>query len=450
MKRAFEINFDGIVGPTHNYSGLSWGNEASNSSYNETSNPQQAALQGLAKMKFLMDLGLKQGFFLPQERPLISILNAMGFIGTTESIVAEAKKKTPWVFNKVSSASSMWAANAATVTPSTDSASQKVQFTTANLHNKFHRSIEAEATTKQLKLIFPNPVFFEHHGHLPQHHLLSDEGAANHARVAKSHADPGIHIFGYGNTRITDDEVEPQKFPARQSKQASEAISRQHKIYEKQVVISQINPHAIDEGVFHMDVCLTSNENVMMLHENTFHKQPDTLNQIRSKLEAFSDANLIPLIVPRDVIPLDVAVKSYLFNSQIITLPDGKMNIIAPAECIQFPSVTKYIAELVESRDNPITEAHYINLRQSMKNGGGPACLRLRVTVNETELEEVNPKFLLTEELYKSLVLWVKKHYRTSLLPEDLSDPKFIEENFTALDELTSLLDIGPIYDFQK
>ena len=57
----FEANFDGLVGPTHNYAGLSVGNVASLNNAKNTSNPKQAAKQGLAKMKALADLGMVQG-----------------------------------------------------------------------------------------------------------------------------------------------------------------------------------------------------------------------------------------------------------------------------------------------------------------------------------------------------------------------------------------------------
>lgn len=409
-----------------------------------------AALQGLQKMKFLMDMGLKQAVLPPHERPFIPLLKQIGFNGTDEAIIKEAGRYAPWIFRYATSASSMWTANAATVTPSLDSANKKVQFTPANLHSKLHRSLEAGTTGTILKAIFKNPVFFEHHDPLPAHDYFADEGAANHIRFAKSHANPGVHLFVYGNSRITDDEIVPQKYPARQSKEASQAIAELHKIYPKQVIIAQQNPKAIDAGVFHNDVISTGNENVYLLHEESFIDTPKVLAEIKTKLESEGDTLLNPLIVKSSRIPLEMAVKSYLFNSQIITLPDRRMTFIAPTECQEIPEVADYLKELSQDPKNPIEEVHYFNLRQSMQNGGGPACLRLRVVLNETELAEMHPGILLTPTLYDELVAWVKKHYRDRLHPNDLADPSLLFEGQAALNELTELLDLGAIYDFQR
>jgi succinylarginine dihydrolase len=447
---SFEINFDGLIGPTHNYSGLSWGNEASFEYEKTVSNPMGAALQGLQKMKFLMDMGLKQAILPPHERPFIPLLKQIGFNGTDEAVIEGAKRYAPWIFRYAASASAMWTANAASVTPSIDSALKKVQFTPANLHSKLHRSLEAATTGRILKKIFSNPVFFEHHDPLPSHDYFADEGAANHIRFAKSHANPGVHLFVYGNSRITDEEIVPQKYPARQSKEASVAIAELHKIYPKQIVIAQQNPKAIDAGVFHNDVISTGNENVYLVHEESFIETPKVLAELKAKLESEGDTTLMPLIVKSSRIPLEMAVKSYLFNSQILSLPDGRMTLIAPTECQEIPEVAAYLKELSQDPKNPIEEVHFLNLRQSMQNGGGPACLRLRVVLNETEMAEMHPGILLTPTLYDELVGWVKRHYRDRLHPNDLSDPSLVFETQRALSELTEILDLGPLYDFQQ
>lgn len=448
--QAFELNFDGIVGPTHNYSGLSWGNEASFEYEKEISNPYKAALQGLEKMKFLMDLGIKQALLPPHERPYLPALRRMGFSGTDESILESAIRYQPWIFRYITSASAMWAANAAHVTPSIDSASKKVQITPANLHSKFHRSLEANTTGAILKAIFSNPVFFEHHDPLIGHDLFSDEGAANCIRFSKSQSRPGVHLFVYGNTRISEDEIVPQKYPARQSREASLAIGELHKIYSKQLILAQQNPKAIDSGVFHNDVISTGNENLFLYHEESFIETDKVIEELRAKLESESDCTLIPLKVASSQITLEQAVKSYLFNSQIITLPDGLMTMIAPSECLEMPEVAKYLQDLAKDSSNPIQEVHYVNLRESMKNGGGPACLRLRVVLNETELSEMNPGVMLTPDLYNKLTAWVKKHYRDRLHPNDLADPSLCRESEAALDELTRILNLGTLYDFQR
>src|SRR5262245_53014556 len=149
--RSSEVNFDGIVGPTHNYAGLSYGNIASLKSKLTVSNPRQAALEGLEKMKFLMDLGVQQAVLPPHERPHLPTLRALGYSGSDAEILSKVQKDDPVLLTACSSASAMWAANAATVSPSADSSDRRVHFTPANLVTQFHRSIEPSMTARVLR-----------------------------------------------------------------------------------------------------------------------------------------------------------------------------------------------------------------------------------------------------------------------------------------------------------
>ena len=88
-----EANFDGLVGPTHNSAGLSFGNVASFSNANAISNPKEAAKQGLQKMKALSDMGMVQGVLAPQERPDIATLRRLGFAGNDASVLQQAAKQ---------------------------------------------------------------------------------------------------------------------------------------------------------------------------------------------------------------------------------------------------------------------------------------------------------------------------------------------------------------------
>ena len=143
---AYEMNFDGLVGPTHNYGGLSYGNVASQSNSQAASNPKEAAKQGLAKMKALMDMGFKQGVLAPQERPDVAALRRLGFTGSDVEVIQRAAREAMPLLVASCSASSMWTANACTVSPSADTADGRVHFTAANLNCKFHRSIEHPTT----------------------------------------------------------------------------------------------------------------------------------------------------------------------------------------------------------------------------------------------------------------------------------------------------------------
>jgi len=89
-------------------------------------------------------------------------------------------------------------------------------------------------------------------------------------------------------------------------------------------------------------------------------------------------------------------------------------------------------------------------LRQSMRNGGGPACLRLGITLTAAERASVPARVFVDATLADELERWVCKHYRDRLVLNDLADPKFLDEVRVALDALTRLLELPGLYDFQR
>jgi succinylarginine dihydrolase len=430
---AIETNFDAIPGPTHNYAGLSFGNLASQSHTNQPSNPKQAALQVLEKMKFLADLGLSQAILPPHDRPDVFTLRRFGFTGSDAQVLQKAAK-FPELLAACGSASAMWAANAATVSPSADTAEHRVHFTPANLITQLHRSLEAPTTAAILKAIFTDESAFAHHDPLPASPRFSDEGAANHMRLSRSHEQAGLELFVYG--RPTSNPT--TRFPARQSREASESIARLHQLRGEQTILLQQNPRAIDAGAFHNDVVAVANENVLFYHAAAFADLP------RDRL---ADFHLIE--VPESEVPLADAISSYLFNSQLVTLPNKSMALIAPTESKENPATRECLNKLVPCK-TPIRHVHFVDVRQSMHNGGGPACLRLRVVLTDRERALVNPAVFLSDTLYNALQNWITRHYRDHLTPADLSDPKLLEESRSALDELSSLLNLRSIYPFQK
>ena len=443
--KSVEVNFDGLVGPTHNYAGLSEGNVASLSNANESSNPKNAALQGLKKMKALHDMGLTQGVFAPQERPDIYTLKRLGFQGSDAQILNAAYKTSPTLLASCCSASTMWTANAATVSPSADTSNQKVHFTAANLANKFHRSLEPETTTNILSSVFNNDHYFQHHQHLNDNEHFGDEGAANHTRLCESYGSRGLEIFTYGRIAFNRSTPRPVKYPARQTLEASQAIARLHGISTDNSIFVQQNPDVIDQGVFHNDVIAVGNQNVLLYHEQAYLNTAAFKEEVRHK---FSSENIHLIEVSTEQVSIEEAVNTYLFNTQIITLVDNSMAIIAPMHCRENTSVYAYLQSLIAG-NNPINHVEFFDVNESMKNGGGPACLRLRVALTEQELAAVNPDCLLTDALYLQLVAWVNKHYRDKLTLKDLSDPQLLIESRTALDELTQLLSLGSVYQFQ-
>lgn len=444
--KQFEVNFDGLVGPTHNYAGLSFGNVASLSNANAKSSPKEAAKQGLQKMKALSDMGMVQGVLAPQERPDIHTLRRLGFTGSDGAVLEQAAKQAPEVFLACCSASSMWTANAATVSPSADTADGKIHFTPANLTNKFHRSLEPEVTGRILRGTFANEKYFSHHTHLPDNEHFGDEGAANHTRLCTDYGHAGVEIFVYGRYAFDGSKPAPTKFPARQTFEACQAVARLHGLSDENVVYLQQNPDVIDQGVFHNDVISVGNQNVLFYHEQAFHNTDAALSEIQHK---FGEQKVYFVRVDTADVPVSEAVKTYLFNTQIITLPNGEMTIIAPTECEESSAVSAYLANLVQ-QDTPIKQVKYFDVKQSMRNGGGPACLRLRVAMTDQELAAVNNQTLINDTQFERLNNWVDKHYRDVLLVDDLRDPQLLTESRTALDELTQLLKIGSVYPFQQ
>jgi succinylarginine dihydrolase len=443
---AGETNFDGIPGPTHNYAGLSIGNLASKASTNAPSNPRQAALQGLAKMKFLADLGLSQAVLPPHERPDIGSLRRLGFAGSDAQIL-EAAGRHPMILASCGSASAMWAANAATISPSADTTDHRVHITPANMPTQFHRSLEAPTTAAILKAVFRDESAFAHHEALPASSHFADEGAANHTRLCPSHDKAGLEIFVFGR-RAFADRTGPARFPARQTLEASQSVARLHQLEPKNVLFLQQNPLVIEAGAFHNDVVAVGNLNVLLLHAAAFADPGDAAGQIRDWFER-SGCALYLIEVQQSQVPLADAVSSYLFNGQLVQLPDRTMALIAPVESRDNPRTREFLAGLL-AQDTPIRQVHYVDVRQSMNNGGGPACLRLRVVLTERQRALTNPAVFLTDALHASLKTWIERHYRDRLIPADLADPRLLEESRRALDELTVSLNLGSIYPFQR
>ncbi len=440
-----EANFDGLVGPTHNYAGLSIGNEASMRHGGKMANPREAALQGLEKMKALWELGFVQGVLPPQERPDIGTLRHLGFHGSDTKVLSDAARYAPAVLAACCSASSMWTANAATVSPSADCADSKVHFTPANLISKFHRSLEHELTGKILKATFNNPAHFVHHPALPASEFFGDEGAANHSRFCGDYGEPGVELFVYGKESFNP-QPRSTKYPARQSLEASQAIVRRHRLNANNVVYARQNPEVIDQGVFHNDVIAVGNRNLLFCHAEAFEHQA----AVYQALEKACKAKYLHIVeVTERQVSVAQAVKSYLFNSQLLSLTDDSTLLVVPAECQNEPAVWNCLQNLLADRNCPITDLKVLDLRQSMHNGGGPACLRLRVVLNDQELAATNPHSLINGDRLTILRQWVNKHYRDQLLPQDLADPMLLDESRTALDELTGILQLGSVYPFQ-
>ena len=440
--RAHEVNFDGLVGPTHSYAGLSFGNLASTTNKAAVSNPREAALQGLAKMKALADLGVKQAVLPPHERPDIAMLRARGLEGSDAEVLAATRERDPALLAASASASAMWSANACTVAPSADTDDHRVHITPANLAANMHRSIEAPTTTRILRAIFSSEKHFTVHDPIAGEGL-GDEGAANHTRFCPSHGARGFHFFVHGDGGGT------RRFPARQTRAASEAVARQHRLDPRGVFYARQSVDAIDAGAFHNDVVAVGNRELHLFHEQAFAGGHKTIKRLGDAYESFTGRELKPIEVQSEAVSLEDAVSSYLFNSQLVSLPDDSTILVAPAECLRVPSVAAWFDALVKWRASPIARVLTFELRESMRNGGGPACLRQRIVLTDDEITAAAPGVFLNDTLHTQLVKWVNTHYREQLCPDDLADPALLEESRRALDDLTQILCLGPIYPFQ-
>lgn len=438
-----EYNFDGLVGPTHNYAGLSVGNLASAAHEGQVSSPRRAALQGLEKMRFVASLGVGQAVLPPQPRPSLKTLRALGFVGPDEAVVRRAAERDELLLRLVSSAAAMWTANAATTAPSSDTADKKLHLTPANLAAMFHRSLEADTTHAVLGRIFEDARHFTVHAPLPGGIHLADEGAANHTRLFVE-GKPALHLFAWGRSSFHPSPL-PLRFPARQTKEASEAVARLHALSSEACLFPQQPPAGIDAGAFHTDVLAVGNGGFLLLHALAFLETEGLLAKLQQKLgPGFQYA----LATEQELSVAD-AVQAYPFNSQLLTLPDGGMCILAPKESEERPRARAFL-ERVLAEDNPVRAVHYLDVRESMNNGGGPACLRLRVRLTDTERAAVQARVFYDDALHQDLEAWVRRHYRERLTPEDLRDPALAQESMTALDALTGLLRLGSVYDFQK
>lgn len=448
MSIAREFNFDGLVGPSHNYAGLSFGNVASFNNVKNVSNPKEAALQGLAKMRALAARGFAQALLPPQCRPNFRLLRSVGFSGSDAEVIGRAFKAAPEILSCAYSASPMWTANAATVSPSADTADGRAHLTIANLNSKLHRSYEHAQTERTLRAIFKDSSHFAVHGALPSTPAFGDEGAANHARLCADHGSAAVEMFVYGRVEFNAMAPAPQRFPARQTLEASQAVARLHGLKDTHTVFIQQDPTVIDQGVFHNDVISVGNGNVLFYHQQAFIDESAALTSLRRAMDTVG-ADFQPVRVDAARVSVADAVSSYLFNSQLLTKQNGKMALVVPQECQENQAIWRYLEDLIAS-GGPIDELINFDLRQSMRNGGGPACLRLRVALTDAESRAMHQGVVMTEKLYGQLVQWVEKHYRDRLAPADLADPALALETQSALDDLETILQLPELYSLQK
>ena len=277
------------------------------------------------------------------------------------------------------SASAMWAANAATVSPAPDTADGRCHLTVANLRTMPHRSHEWPATLAQLRLAFADAGHFAVHA----------PGAAGVRRRGRGQP----HAAGAGARRAGRRGVRLRRDAAAPSRRAS--ISRRRRRSPGSTGSIPSGPCSSSSrkrrsppGAFHNDVVAVANEPVLFAHEQAFADRDRLSPTARSCVAGFE------LVEVADAeVPLADAITSYLFNAQLVTPPDGEMTLIVPAEARETPSVWAWLERHLAG-NGPIRRVEVVDVRQSMANGGGPACLRLRVVADPAT---VDPRFLVDE-----------------------------------------------------
>lgn len=439
--RMREHQFDGLVGPTHHYAGLSPGNLASQQHAGEPSNPRAAALEGLAKMRWVRELGVAQAVLPPQPRPSLPLLRKLGFTGNDQQVLERALRDAPDLLHAASSASSMWAANAATVVPGADAVDRQTHLVPANLVSLLHRSIEAESTERVLRAIFADRARFVVHAPLPASEVMADEGAANHTRLFTEQAT--AHLFGWG--RSAENPSPTEKFRPRQTEQASRALARTGQLPPAAALLWQQAPPGIDAGAFHTDVLAVGNGALLLLHEHAFVEHERLLAKLRARL----GADFVAIVASERELPLADAVAAYPFNSQLLSLPSGRMRLVSPLEAQRNDAARRFL-ERVVAESAWVDGVDYLDVNGSMRNGGGPACLRLRVPLSSEDARALGGNVLFDDVLEQRLRDIIERRYRDRLELEDMADPSLLHEAHTALDELTQALGLGSVFEFQR
>ncbi len=436
-----ELNIDAMVGPTHNYGGLGVGNVASSSHSRSLSHPRQAALEGLDKAAYVARLGVPQYLLPPPPRPAPGWLSNVGFSQERVADQLKAARQTePVIFSAAVSSAFMWAANAGTFTPACDSADNKHHLTLANLCSSWHRATEHEERYVDFKNIFRDLGDAMIHRALPGIVPLRDEGAANHMRLCDATGLRSVHVFVYGDSNTGG---RPRKNFARQSLAACQAVARMHRLNPETTFYLQQHPDAIDAGVFHNDVIATSHENLLLHHEFAFIDAEAELSKLEEVYRSWCGRPLLRITVNERQLPLQEAVSTYLFNSQLLTpinsINESRMILLATRHCEHSDNARRLIEHWIGDPQVPIDRVQYVKLDQSMANGGGPACLRLRLQLPSEQIESLNPAYRWTEAKDHTLRQTIERYYPDSLTWDDLASAEYLQACNEAQHQISKL-----------
>ena len=455
---AIEVNFETLPGPTYTYP--SWvpphsGNITVRIGTAMVGSPRRAARESLAKAASLMRLGAVQACLPPLMRPNLGLLRRLGVLRDQALIDApdcdvlarcltdaavSAWREVLFAF----APAGLWVANWATVSPSADTMDGRVHVTPANRAAVLYRAIEANECYHILHQVFFNPRHFVVHDPLPGAYELADEGAANHMRLTVRHGAKGINVFVYGRTGFDVPDPAPHFLP-RQTRLASEAVARLHGLDPDTTVLLQQHPASIHAGCFHNDLIATSHCDILLYHELAFSGGPTAVEPLH---RAFSRANggapLRSIMISSDEISLDEARRSCLFNSQIVTTRDGRAVLVAPDACRYVPGARRWLQGIHEGHNHLFQDVAYVRIPSSMRNGGGPACLRLRVALTQDQIGAISRTILLDFAMLRELRRFVDLEYPDRLTESMFLEADFLRKCFETTRQLYALLGLVP------
>ena len=92
--------------------------------------------------------------------------------------------------------------------------------------------------------------------------------------------------------------------------------------------------------------------------------------------------------------------------------------------------------------NGPIRRVEIVDVRQSMANGGGPACLRLRVVADPATID---PRLLVDDARLDRMADVVRRHWPAEIANDDLQAPALVRDIEAARNALLKELDLSEL-----
>jgi len=112
------------------------------------------------------------------------------------------------------------------------------------------------------------------------------------------------------------------------------------------------------------------------------------------------------------------------------------MTLVVPSECQDNQPVWNWLQQMLAG-NGPIRHVKVVDVRQSMANGGGPACLRLRVVADPAT---VDPRFMLDDAKAEAMEKVVAEFWPEQINPADIGSESLAATIRTARAQMLDLL----------